>query len=189
MRGARAAPAPRRAQPCAAPPAAARGSHVSARLCAASPPQPPRDPRASAPGATLEPLAPQRRRAATWRGGRRPPGCGGERGRGAARLGTAGAARPAAPRAGSRCSPVREVPGSGFLSWPPWRGWALPGSPGPGTLRPGLLCPTFWVTALLAVGLFGVKYGGGRRGGTREKEEGATLNYGSETLRKSLLFD
>lgn len=68
----------------------------SARLGSVRPAQPslPGTPRASALGATLEPPAPQRRRVATWRGGRRPPGCGGERGRGAARLGSAQRALP-----------------------------------------------------------------------------------------------
>lgn len=78
------------------PPAVRTSPLGSARLGSVRPAQPslPGTPRASALGATLEPPAPQRRRVATWRGGRRPPGCGGERGRGAARLGSAQRALP-----------------------------------------------------------------------------------------------
>lgn len=92
------------------------------RLGSARPAQPslasPGPPRASAAGATLEPPAPQRRRAASWRGGRRPPGCGGERGRraggGSTRLGSAGTA---CPPCGRWAPPLRSSVG-GFLLTP-----------------------------------------------------------------------
>lgn len=126
---------------------------------------------------------------------------------GESRLGAAAGGRPAAEvrggggrlglaRHSGRCpagsstdgfplSPVREVPGSGFF---------LPGRPGgagrclatpaPGRSGPGCSARLFGYPLFLRRGSSEWK-----TGGPREKEEGTTLNYGSETLRESLLFD
>lgn len=144
--------------------------HGTARLGSARSGQPslasPGPPRASAAGATLEPPAPQRRRAASWRGGRRPPGCGGERGRRAggdtAQHGTVRrelAARralvAAAPKLRGWVSPDPPqdnyfgsfYPSPPFPAAPAGLGAARPGGVGahrpPGTLRPRLLLPDF----------------------------------------------
>lgn len=98
------------------PPAVRTSPLGSARLCTASPAQPPRDPpslrawgHAGAPCPAAEASRDLARRPAAARL-RRWEGAGG----GSAWLGTAGAARPVAPRTGSRCPPSEKCRGAAF---------------------------------------------------------------------------
>lgn len=185
VRGARAAPAPRRAQPCAAPPAARTARRGTARLRSARPAQPPRDPREPprlGPRWSPLPRSGGKPRVGAAAGGRPAAEVRGGGGRGAARPGSAqfGTNRRGLPGRRVLGAAVPELRGwvspdplhdNYFGSFYPAarRGWALPvraewaRTDPPGRSGPGSFWPTFWEIAGPTARLFGVENGGAPR--------------------------